>query len=475
MSVKMLFVYIFYFFASVSAQEMTAGKLRSKGEESFISGKYDDAINFYQKAIKIEPENAMNHYKMFRVRQRTRKYADALRDISRALELRPDSMDYRLQKAKLLKSLGQCEEALLVVKPLEGHENFVEQVKDCATSIASAQKMLFEEKWREASHLLDRAMKHVEQASDLSFQRAKALYHLNDYYGAIGDLGRVIKAHSNHIEAYELRGQSYFRLGDHDTAINHFREGLKLDPEHKGCKACHKFVKGIEKKKKRGDASFEEGEYQQAIDHWWMAINYDTTHLAFFRPTLLRIVKAHTKLGQHEKAIEEANKHIDNLESVEGLQALGAAQQGAEKFQEAVNSYRRAVEISPDGEKREAQQKLQQAEVALKQSKEKNYYKILGVARDASQKEIKKAYRSLALKWHPDKNTDNIEEAEKKFQDIGEAYEILSDKESRGKYDRGEEIYENQGGGSQRNAHQFFNRHFQQGGGGGGQRFHFKF
>ena len=48
--------------------------------------------------------------------------------------------------------------------------------------------------------------------------------------------------------------------------------------------------------------------------------------------------------------------------------------------------------------------KLNEAETAQKRSKEKDYYKILGVKRDATQKEIKKAYRKLALKWHPDKH-----------------------------------------------------------------------
>ncbi|KAM7369822.1 hypothetical protein PAMP_011112 [Pampus punctatissimus] len=79
------------------------------------------------------------------------------------------------------------------------------------------------------------------------------------------------------------------------------------------------------------------------------------------------------------------------------------------------------------------------------------YYQILGVRKNATQDDIKKAYRKLALKWHPDKNPNNKEEAEKKFKELSEAYEVLSDENKRKIYDRyGKEGLSAGGGGGGR-------------------------
>uniref|UniRef100_A0ACB8FW28 Uncharacterized protein n=1 Tax=Sphaerodactylus townsendi TaxID=933632 RepID=A0ACB8FW28_9SAUR len=77
-----------------------------------------------------------------------------------------------------------------------------------------------------------------------------------------------------------------------------------------------------------------------------------------------------------------------------------------------------------------------------------DYYETLGVHRHSSQEDIKKAYRKLALKWHPDKNPDNKEEAERQFKQLAEAYEVLSDAKKRDLYDRYGKEGLNGGGGS---------------------------
>merc|ERR1740139_1562354 len=92
-----------------------------------------------------------------------------------------------------------------------------------------------------------------------------------------------------------------------------------------------------------------------------------------------------------------------------------------------------------------------------------DYYEVLGLPRDSDDQQIKRAYRKLAVRWHPDKNPDRPEEAEAMFKQVAEAYEVLSDPNKRTAYDhRGRPGLSGGGGGG------YGGGGFGGGGGGGG-------
>ena len=141
---------------------------------------------------------------------------------------------------------------------------------------------------------------------------------------------------------------------------------------------------------------------------------------------------------------------------------------------QALNDFRAALE-KDEGFSR-AKEGMAKAQKLQKQAGKRDYYKILGVKRSSTKKEIKKAYKKLALEWHPDKFTDEEEKkaAEKKFMDIAAAKEVLTDDEKRAKYDAGEDPLDPEGGGGG----DHFNRggfHFPGGNPFGGGPFQFKF
>jgi DnaJ family protein C protein 3 len=170
--------------------------------------------------------------------------------------------------------------------------------------------------------------------------------------------------------------------------------------------------------------------------------------------------------------------------SVYGLLYRARVQTEAEDFEAAINTLNKAKEISQDQELHTTiNTLLQEAQVALKRSKTKDYYKVLGVSNDADERQIKAAYRKLTKVHHPDKAAKQgltKEEAEKKMQAINEAYEVLSNPELRARFDRGDDpnSHEQQNP-FQQGGHPFGGGRpfmYQQGApGGGSQHFQFQF
>ncbi|KAL7554598.1 hypothetical protein ACHAWF_018230, partial [Thalassiosira exigua] len=232
--------------------DVSAAKLRSMGDVAVSEGKFSEAEGHFERAVALEPDNPTNHHKLYGAHKRARRYGEALSDIARAVELDVGGkrIDWRLLKAKLLLDLGRCEEAAseyreaqVAASNAKGREkekrkadDGAKEASECVTHSRSAMSLYQSEKWSEAASRFGRVLSYTLDAPDVQFLKAQAEYNAGDYYGAISDSGKVLKGYPKHVEAYQLRGEAYVRLNEMEVAKNHFREGLVLDPEHKG--AC---------------------------------------------------------------------------------------------------------------------------------------------------------------------------------------------------------------------------------------------
>jgi DnaJ family protein C protein 3 len=156
-----------------------------------------------------------------------------------------------------------------------------------------------------------------------------------------------------------------------------------------------------------------------------------------------------------------------NPTSLHGMISKAKQQLDADEFEAAINTLNEAKEHHGATDKINTMSN--EAHTLLKRSKQKDYYKVLGVPRDSDERQIKKAFRKLTMQFHPDKAAAHgisADEAQKKMSSINEAYEVLSDPELRARFDQGDDPNDPQ---SQQGGHPFHGSPF-----GGQQQFVFR-
>lgn len=169
-----------------------------------------------------------------------------------------------------------------------------------------------------------------------------------------------------------------------------------------------------------------------------------------------------------------------NSESLPGLLNKAQRQLASDLFEECLRTLKTAADAH--GSNQQINDLNQKAQTLLKRSKQKDYYKVLGVSRDADAREIKRAWRKMSVKFHPDKAHQqgiDKDEAQKKMAAINEAHEVLADPELKARFDRGDDPNDTsrqggnpfQGSPFGQGGHQQF---FQQGAGGQQFKFHFQ-
>ena len=208
----------------------------------------------------------------------------------------------------------------------------------------------------------------------------------------------LLRSNSRDVDALLLRGRMLYQQGENAKAVAHFQEVLRCDPDHTAARKLLKRSKTLESLKAEGNTAFKESRFEDAKRIYNETLLVDPSNKYANSRLYSNLAQVHLKTSNYEKAIEEATKAI-GIDPLFGkpLRLRARANMKCERYEDSVKDFNTALKDAEPGEERQLRSELRSAELELKKSQRKDYYKILGVDKNASDSEIKKAYRKAAL------------------------------------------------------------------------------
>lgn len=255
--------------------------------------------------------------------------------------------------------------------------------------------------------------------------RAEAHQKNGESLAAISDFRSATRLQSDDTQGYFTLATLLYELGHATDSLKEIRECLRLDPEHKDCFPFYKKIKKVDKFLKEAEENLEANNFAGCIESVQKVLkNENDIRMIIFNAKQL-LCTCYVKDEQPTEAISVCRSALEIMQDPNVYCDRAEAYLQTDMFDDAIRDYKEALKI--DEYLSRAKEGIQKAQKLQHQAERRDYYKILGVKRTASKKEITKAYRKAAQKWHPDNfQGDEKKIAEKKFIDIAAAKEVIT-------------------------------------------------
>ncbi|KAF2500373.1 DnaJ domain-containing protein [Lophium mytilinum] len=474
-------------------------QLLKSATANLAAGNAQDALVYFDKAVTRDPRNYLTLFKRGAAYLSLGKNQQAQHDFDKVLELKPGFEGALVQRAKIKSRSGNWAAARKdyeAAGKLGGEE--IATLEEAQAAALLAVEAAERGDWEACVAQAGVAIIVAGTASDLRRLRSRCRFERGEVMEGVSDLQHLLQINSGSTEPYlKISTMTFYALGETEKGLQEIRKCFQSDPDSKACMKVMKREKAIEKQLKKLRQFMERRQFVSATK-LLVPSGEDTGLLADVKEDINSykdqdIIHKSSPDGLYttlvemtcEAYVETNNNKKAQLYCVEalslsptslfGLLSQARKQLDADDFEGAIRTLNEAKEHHQSNGK--VQEQLQKAHLELKKSKQKDYYKVLGVPRDADDRTIKRAWRDLTKKFHPDKAPAHgiaPEEAQMKMAAINEAYEILSDPELKARFDNGDDPNNPE----QQQGHPFHGSPFGQGGqqfmfrqGGGGFKF----
>jgi DnaJ family protein C protein 3 len=470
-----------FIFGAVGDTSADVNEHLEKGKRLLATGQLSDALTHFHAAIDADPTNYIAYFRRAAVYLGMGKSKAALPDLSKVIELKSDFTAARLQRGNLLLKQGDFDEA---------KSDFENMLKSDSSNSEARNQFDLTERMSQAAHeaensfskqdytrtieLLSAVIESCPWAIRFRELRADSYLKSGDFSKAVNDLKATAKLIPDNTQAFLKISQLLYTMGDADDSLINIRECLKLDADHKECHSHYTKVKKLAKQLETIRDAISQSNWNECLEkaNQVLKLSSDPSSHAF-------VYRAHSSIctcmsrgkSPAKETIQKCTEVLDkyHVSDAELLVSRAEAYILNEEYELGLADYQRAHE-SEDSNR--VQEGIKRVQKLIKQSKKRDYYKILGVRRTANKAEVLRAYRKLAIKWHPDKyEGEDKKKAEKMFIDIAAAKEVLTDQEKRAKFDNGEDPLDAEEQAQQHNPFHGFNPF----GAGNGQGFTFRF
>ncbi|KAL2816351.1 hypothetical protein BJX63DRAFT_430360 [Aspergillus granulosus] len=436
--------------------------LIASAKSHLSGGSPREALAYLDAAISRDPENYLTVFQRGATYLSLGRRSQALSDFDRVLSLKPDFESALLQRARLRSNAadwtGAFSDLEKAGKQSSAEYKEVQSARDAASRALDAES---KGDWETCVNEASVAILKASASLNLRRSRAHCRFEKGELEEGISDLVHSLQISPGLIDPHlQISSMLFYTLADSERGLAQIRKCLHSDPDSKPCNRLFRREKQINKRLQKlqdavsarklnnainllvgtgGESGLVDdvkGDVEEAREAGHI---FSDSQGQLYTLLVEQTCEAYNELHMPKRATPFCSEALElNPQSLSALLFKSQIALDEERFDEAIRTLNTAKDHHPQS--REVQELLRKATILEKRSRQKDYYKVLGVGKDADEKEIKRAYRQLIKKHHPDKALSQgvtKEEAEKKMAAINEAYEVLSDPELRRGYDNG--------------------------------------